>query len=54
MHSGLHEWTCNNEIFTLIIDNESVKLGNKTFTPREIAQLKTLNGDSEISTYSIF
>ena len=54
MHSGLHEWTCGNETLPLIIDDASVRLGTKTFTPREIAQLKTLNGDSEISTYSIF
>ena len=53
-YSGLHEWTCGNTIFPLFIDGESVKFFMKIFSPREIAQLKTLNGDSEISTYKIF
>ena len=53
-YSGLHEWTCGNMTFPLIIDGSSVKFFMKVFSPREIAQLKTLNGMSEISTYQIF
>ena len=53
-HSGLHEWTCDGQPFDLLIDDESVKLGPKLFSPREIVQLQTLNGDSEISTFDIF
>ena len=49
-----HVWMCGNKFFPILIDGVSVKLDEKIFTPREIEQLKTLNGDSEISTYSIF
>lgn len=38
----------------LLIDGDSVKIGNKTFTEAEIAELKALNGDNTESTYSIF
>ena len=53
-YSGLHEWTCGNMTFPLIIDGSSVKFFMKVFSPREIAQLKSLNGKSEISTYQFF
>ena len=54
VHSGLHKWTCGETTFDLLIDGESVKLGPKIFTEREIALLKVLNGDSNVSTYTIF
>ena len=38
----------------IIIDGDSVKLGNKTFTPEEVTRLKTKNSDDTDTTYSIF
>ena len=49
-----HKWRCGNDTFPILIDGVSVKLYDKIFTPREIELLKTLNGDSEISTHQIF
>ena len=53
-HSGLHEWTCGETTFDLLIDGNSVKFGPKLFTQREIDLLQSLNGDSNASTYQIF
>jgi len=38
----------------IIIDGDSVKVGNKTFTPEEVTRLKQTNGDNTDTTYSIF
>jgi len=53
-HSGGHEWKCGNNTLDILIDGNSVKLGPKWFSPREIEQLKTLNGCSDITTFEIF
>ena len=53
-HSGLHKWTCGETTFDLLIDGDSVKLGPKIFTQREIALLHDSNGDSNVTTYTIF
>ena len=52
--SGFHECTCGSTVFKLIIDGQSVVLGPKTFNKREIRQLQSTNGESELTTYDIF
>ena len=54
--TALHECQCDNtyEIFDLIIDGDSVKVGPKLFKKEEILRLKTLNGANNETTYSIF
>ena len=42
-HSGYHQWTCGNNTFDLLIDGDSVKLGQKIFSCKEIGLLKGLN-----------
>jgi len=54
VHSGLHEWTCCETTFNLLIDGDSVKFFRKIFTSREIELLKTKNSDSVKTTYQIF
>ena len=56
VHSAHHEWLCGETYFDLLIDGDSVKLGPKIFTAREIEQLKTKNANSYIgkTTYEVF
>ena len=51
-----HECQCDNtyEVFDLIIDGDSVKVGPKIFNRDEIVRLRTLNGMNNETTYSIF
>ena len=45
---------CGDIEHPLIIDGESVRVGPKQFSEREIAQLKTLREGQTVSTYEIF
>ena len=53
-YSGPHKWLCGETLFDLLIDGDSVKLGPKVFSQREIELLKTENSDNDKSTYEIF
>ena len=48
------ECKCGDQAFPLLISGDQVKLGVKTFNPREIKELQTLNGGSNTTTYQIF
>ena len=52
--SGPNKCNCGEMTFDLLIDGTSIRLGPKTFSPREIKQLKTLNGSSEFTTFELF
>ena len=54
MYYGPHQWLCGETIFDLLIDGDSVKLGPKIFTSREIELLKTLNSNNSMTTYEMF
>ena len=54
VRSGEHACMCGDIEHPLIIDGESVRVGPKQFSEREIAQLKTLREGQTVSTYEIF
>ena len=54
VRSGEHACMCGDIEHPLIIDGESVRVGFKQFSEREIAQLKTLREGQTVSTYEIF
>ena len=53
-----NQWCCDGIVHPLVIDEVdgeiSVKLGEKYFDEREIAELKKVHSFHEVSTYSIF
>ena len=52
--AGPHKCTCGDTVFNLLVHGDSVQFFDKTFSAREIVQLKAYNGDSKVSTFEIF
>jgi len=52
--SGEHLCMCGDVENPIIIEGDSVRLGPKQFSVREIAQLKTIREGQTVSTYEIF
>lgn len=52
--SGEHLCMCGDVEHPIIIEGDSVHVGPKQFSDREIAQLKTIREGQTVSTYEIF